>query len=225
MTNIRTHLIKEIDQNISKQKISKNEIGQLLRDIRCLIEFDNQTENYKTLYFYCNWAAHPNIDRNKGLYPLLDKINIGFAELNGVIEKKKFPNYIDVIIDAIDFNDLTENFHRLLLHIYPLKKFKDLKLIIPICENLIQKKIHYPENLVKKDVKKDLTVLKITQISEQIDKIEKHLNPALDSNFDYSKPVFIKSFMITDVKDNKVFVELEIDIEKDVKLISSIEIN
>jgi hypothetical protein len=70
-----------------------------------------------------------------------------------------------------------------------------------------------------------LTVLKITQISEQIDKIEKHLNPALDSNFDYSKPVIIKSFMITDVKDNKVFVELEIDIEKDVKLISSIEIN
>lgn len=142
MTNIRTHLINEIHQNISKQNISKNDTGQLLRDIRCLIELDNQTENYKTLHFYCNWAAHPNIDRNKGLYPLLEKINIGFSELavNNSVSNKKFKDYIDVIIDAIDFDYLTENFYRLLLHIYPLEKFKDLKLIIPICENLIQKK-------------------------------------------------------------------------------------
>lgn len=69
-----------------------------------------------------------------------------------------------------------------------------------------------------------MTFQRASQISEQIDKIEKYLNPALDSNLDYSKPVLIKSFMITDVKNNEVFLELEIDSEKDVKIISSIKI-
>jgi hypothetical protein len=34
-------------------------------------------KDFKKLYFYCNWASHPDMDRNKELYSLLEKINIG----------------------------------------------------------------------------------------------------------------------------------------------------
>src|SRR5258705_12387615 len=100
MANTRTHFVTEIKQNISKETMSKNDFGQFLRDVRCLIEHEGQIEKYKTLYFYCTWAAHPNIDKNAELYSILEKINIGFAELpiNNSESNKKFNDYIDVVI-------------------------------------------------------------------------------------------------------------------------------
>lgn len=226
MTNIRTHLINEISQNISNIIISKNDMGQLLRDFRSLIEIDNTTANYKILYFYCNWAAHPNVNRNKELYQILEKINIGFAELpiKNSESNKKYNDYIDVIIDALNFNSLIENIHLLLFSIDAIDKLKSKKLLLPICQNLVLRKIHYPDYLFKNDVKKNETVLKMAKIHERIDKVEKFLDPSLDSTLDYSKPVIIKSLLITEVKNNEVFVELEIDSEKHLKIKSSIRL-
>jgi hypothetical protein len=202
-------------------------MGQLLRDIRSLIVFDKQEDNYKTLYFYCNWAAHPIIDRNKELYPFLEKISIGCAELpiKNSESANKFNDYIDVIIDALDFSNLTENISRLFFSFNALDKLKDKKLLLLILKNVILKKIHYPMNRMKQDLRLDITIQKTSKIHDQIEKVEKFLDPRFGSELDYSKPITFKSFQITDILDNEVFVELEFGSDKNLIMKSSIRIN
>lgn len=162
MSNIKSHLVKEIKESLSKRKLSKNDVGQFLRDVRSLIELEHQKENYKTLYFYCNWSAHPIIDRNKELYPILDKINVGFTEIpvKGSESDRKYNNYIDVIIDALNFRELNLDIARFLkVYLRPLNILIP-KLTLLICKNILLKKIQYPTQLKKVDNKKDSTLKK-----------------------------------------------------------------
>ncbi len=226
MTDTRTHLINDINQNISKDDISRNVMGILLRDIRSLIELDKSKDSFKTLDFYCNWASHPNIDRNNMLYTILEKINIGFTEI--VIENstsgKKYDDYVDVVIDALDFRNLEENIKRFFNDYLSFEKIGQKRMIIPICENIIQKKIHYPENNIKENKKKKDTILRTNKISEYLNKMEKHINPKLDANIDYSNSVIIKSLIIVAIENNEIFFELEIDSDKKIKINGSIMI-
>lgn len=77
-------MIKNIIENsiiyfCSSQKVTKEKVTQFLTDCRVFIESEDQSDEFPILYFYCNWALHPNVDRNPFLYTIIGGISKKFS--------------------------------------------------------------------------------------------------------------------------------------------------
>jgi hypothetical protein len=185
--------VKEISEILLQPIISKNDVGQLLNKIRCLIELENKQAKYKTLFFYCNWIVHPVIDKNKELYSILEMLNIGFAKL----PEGKF--YTNVVFDGLRVFDLRIDLIDLFIEFSLPRINIDAKFLLKIFNNLLLKPIRYPDIQKAKDGKRNATVLKVIGIER------------LRNNYDPSNhsPMVIKSIKIESIIDNKVTFVLD----------------
>lgn len=237
MSEIRSHLIESILQNINGRTFTKNDVGILLRDIRKLIEFDDTKKQFKTLSFYCDWVHHPVIARNPELYKILDKINVGFVEIllpeTELSRRKK--GYVGVVIEALDFHGLQENIVRFFTLYLPFNKLSlkafnlimSKEILVQILENLTLIKVTYPSEILKESTtgKKTRmeTIEKTDKINGYIDQVLKHKDSKLDPKTDYSKSIIMNSLMIQEVMKNEVLILLESIGDFPMKLYSSIK--
>lgn len=82
-------------------------VNSIFIAFRKLIEIQSLSKKYPTINFYADWLVHSKIDRNPSVYELLHRINVGFHGKNVIyIEDKKFNDYINVVIDALELNKL-----------------------------------------------------------------------------------------------------------------------
>jgi hypothetical protein len=193
MRTAEEHFIKEITEILVQPSLSKNDVGQLLTKIRCLIELEKKQDKFKTLFFYCNWMAHPVIDKNKELYSILEVLNIGFAKL----PEGKF--YTNVVFDGLRVFDLRIDFASFFLEFSLPVINIDVKFLLDIFKNLLLKPIRYPNKLKVKDEKKNATVTKVIDV----EKLRENYNP-INHN-----PMIIKSIEIESINDNKVLFVLD----------------
>lgn len=199
-------LKRSIAEFALKQVVTKETVTQFLSDCRSLIEFQKTQDDFSTLYFYCNWSLHSNIDKNQYVYEFLGNISECFSGVN---------NYN--IAPYFKLWPLTENILDIISITLPQIPFgvSDTfltKLIFQIFHNLMHRTINFPLERNKSSQKKiEDIVKKASIVSEKVDKVDKHLNPKLVKTADYSKPVIVSSFKISAVENNSVFFELMID--------------
>ena len=196
---------------INSKNITKENVTQFMSDCRNLLEYNKENEKYPTLFFYCNWLLHPNIDRNPFMFAILGDLSMGLSGTgkNSGYSVVKMIRIKELINDIINFNiEVFSNSKQEI--IFSVKEIQDL--ICQIFSNLTERKLHFPESKSKNDQKKiDTIISSATQISQNVDNIEKHIDSSLDSNIDYSSPVLIKSLVIKNVISNTVLFEMKVD--------------
>lgn len=216
----------KITKVLLKKVLEVNDIDILLRDIRNLIDIAQEKNKFETLYFYCDWAAHKSIDRNKNLYSILEKINVGFQEIHisGFETQVNNFNYVNIVMNAMNLNSLIHELGQLSLeNNFPISRHRTSDVLILILKNVLFKKIHYPESEnINKNKKIKETIEKTKKASEIINTIEKYKNQRLNAEFNHSNPAIYTSLNIVEVDDKKLVFELEIHEKPWAKIVGNV---
>lgn len=220
MSNERNYSLRKIKEIVTNSDISENDVSRMMTEMRNVLECDNERDNYRMLYFYCNWASHSLIDRDDVLYSILDGINIGFSEL--LIPEsetsKKHKDYGDIIAESIAFEKLEENLKSFFAE-SGIKYIPYKRIISLMCRNVLEKKVTYPK---KNNERIKLRSEKIQNNKNYLNEVVKYSNPRLDPKIDYSKAYVINSFKFIEVEENRVTCFFEIEGEKQLQSISNI---
>lgn len=214
MDKLKNKISKEISDFFIGNDYSQ--IRNFLSDCRKLIEMEKIKSKFPILYFYANWVAHSEIDRD---VDALEKIIIGFTEITlpGSESNLKYNDYIDVVIDALNPDRLLQNiidfidYFKINVPAFILinkesGKEDRKKLLINIFRALEHIKIQFPP-LSKK---KEAIINKAKTIADSIE-LNKSEIKGLNVNTNYSNPVIVKSIEIDGVKNNQIFLKMEVD--------------
>lgn len=201
---IKNTIENSIISFVRSQKVTKEKVTQFLTDCRVFIESENKSDEFFILYFYCNWALHPNIDRNPFLYTIVGEIS------------KKFSGGGDYnIVPVLEITRLISESLAFISMILDQRKMQiqvsaDFisELIWQIFSNLAHRKIQLPSERSKKA---KLKIDKIIDLSgeeaEKLDTSKKFKRPGLD----YSKPIIIKSIEVEKVDEGGVYFDIFLD--------------
>lgn len=202
---INSIVTKSIIDFVNSKEITKEKTTQFLADCRNVIESTKKQEIYPTLYFYCIWALHPDIDRNPFVFKVLEEMSceasgIGENGTYNISNKLRIFKLIDEIIDII-----IESFNPSIAELSD--KYLE-NLLFQILRNLSHRKLHFPEQKSKKEeIKFDEAVKKASFVAQIVDESKKSNNMDVN-NF---QPIIINSICIENVVDNLVSFELTID--------------
>lgn len=202
---INSIVTKSIIDFVNSNDITKEKTTQFLADCRSIIESTKKQEIYPTLYFYCIWALHPDIDRNPFVFKVLDEMScevtgIGESGTYNISNKLRIYQLIDELIDII-----IESFNP---NIAELSDKYIENLLFQILRNLSHRKLHFPEQKNKKEeIKYDNVIRRASSIAKTVDESKK----SIDKEVDYSQPLIINSISIENVVDNLVSFELTFD--------------
>jgi hypothetical protein len=59
----KDEIIEKLRKEISKDTFDESHVVYILSRIRKYLELTEQRDKHPFLWFYCNWALHPKIDR------------------------------------------------------------------------------------------------------------------------------------------------------------------
>lgn len=160
----------KIKLKLDKERLEESDVVYLLIEIGKLIELTNTKDRYASLWFYRNWIAHSQIDKQtafiKDLKSKLEKINLEKGQAISAIFG--FASFIDLKINLIQFfsqeiesqllseESFFESFQRSLVQVLadvPIKiKFEDR-----IVEFLVTQRDEFIiRNLLKLEIKMTL---------------------------------------------------------------------
>lgn len=106
----RTQLKNYVDEISKFAKRSRGDLLDCMRRFRSVIEQLSLEAKYPTLYFYCNWAMHPGIAKNRYGYEMLVEIDRSFIFGNG----ETIENMMAGILKALSLSELYEEVFALL---------------------------------------------------------------------------------------------------------------
>lgn len=109
METVLSKTIEEIVDIINKEEISKYEIEVMFLKIRIVLESLNKKNDYGILNLYCNWIAHPLIDRSCLIVEILHRLTFTISEYDiqtNQEDKSKIKSFNYFVVKAIDPNQL-----------------------------------------------------------------------------------------------------------------------
>ncbi len=90
-----------INELLQKETLNVHEMTSFMIYVRRIIEINNLSTTYRTLYFYTTWLVHGKIDRNSTMASMLSDINV-----IGNVNPDK--NTINEFEDALRFQKLLQ---------------------------------------------------------------------------------------------------------------------
>jgi len=100
----KDELIEKLRKEISRDTFDESNVVFILTRIRKYLELTEQRDTYPYLWFYCNWALHPKIDRK---LPLAVETMFGdyFSKKDGK-QFWDFDHLKDDLIELLKFVEL-----------------------------------------------------------------------------------------------------------------------
>jgi hypothetical protein len=132
---LRQNIINQIEQYLATEYLSIANVCFFMQSIRILIEIDQCQLKYKTVFHYCNWLLHMELNRSESPViikeitdsfttfssknDLIKRINNSISLINLVVELKeilwmKISNKI--VVSKIDFEEYWLNFIAIILN-------------------------------------------------------------------------------------------------------------
>lgn len=122
----KDEIIEKLRKEISKDTFDESHVVYILTRIRKYLEHTEQRDTYPYLWFYCNWALHPKIDRKLPL-PVETMLGDYFRKKDGKQfwdfdhlneDLKEFLKSVELPTDIVETPAIFNRFKSRLLEIY-----------------------------------------------------------------------------------------------------------
>jgi len=90
---MKPDIIKKIEAELQKPIALESQVVYLLVQLRKLIDLGNDRDDYKVLYFHCDWALHPVLDRKaaNAIVKLFDHWQALIEAMSSAVDGQQLP--------------------------------------------------------------------------------------------------------------------------------------